>query len=73
MSFDGAGCLGFSLPFPAYLAVKIMKELEERGGEIEVGRGSELEMEIRNFFEGNYKDVPEIWHECFVENDIVRG
>ena len=49
------------------------REGKRERGKTELGRGSELEMEIRNFFEGNYQDVPEIWHECFVENDIVRG
>ena len=37
------------------------------------GEGKRERGDIEGFFGGNYKDVPEIWHECFVENNIVRG
>ena len=74
MSFDGAGCLSYSLPFPPSLAVKILKMFEEEDKKgLAVEEGTELEGEIRGFFEENYQKVPEIWHKKFIGNGVVRA
>ncbi len=70
-SFDGAGCLGISIDFPADLANILLHRVPKQKDSVDIDESDEVAQRIKDFYTSNLFLVPEIWREDFVKNGVI--